>query len=68
MAPVPGLSTKGMVLECLGDKTHEDFTVGPGRPAGKLHAIREGLVQHINWTPPHMEVMKLGLRPSSLEE
>ena len=49
-------------------KTHEDFTVGPGHPAGKLLAIREGLVKHVNWTPPHMEVMKLGLRPSSLEE
>ena len=52
----------------LRAKTHEDFMVGPGGPAGKLLTIREGLVQHINWTPPHMEVMKLGLRPSSLEE
>ena len=52
----------------LRAKTHEDFTVGPGGPAGKLLAIREGPVQHVNWTPPHMEVMKLGLRPSSFEE
>ena len=73
-----------MVLGCAGNcsrvehqrdgagmlraKTYEDFTVGPGCPAGKLLAIREGLVQHVNWTPPHMGVMKLGLRPSSLEE
>ena len=52
----------------LGAKAHEDFTVGPGRPAGKLLAIREGLVQHVNWTPPHMEVTKLGLGPTSFEK
>ena len=52
----------------LGAEAHEDFTVGPGHPAGKLLAIREGLVQHIDRTTPHMEVMELGLRPSSLEE
>ena len=37
----------------LRAKTNEEFTVGPGRPAGKLLAIREGLVQHVNWTPPY---------------
>ena len=52
----------------LGAEAHEDFMVGPGHPAGKLLAIREGLVQHVDWTTPHMEVMELGLRPSSLEE
>ena len=46
----------------LGGDAHEDFTVGPGRPAGKLLAVR------VDWAPPHMEVMELGLRPSSLEE
>ena len=52
----------------LGAKAHEEFRVEPGRPAGKLLAVREGLVQHVDWTTPHMEVMELGLRPSSLEE
>ena len=59
---------QGVGAGMLGAKAHEDFTVGPGHPAGKLLAVREGLVQHIDWTSPHMEIMELGLRPSSLEE